>query len=425
MSVLKRGKVYHLKIRPFGQQIMVRTAAQSKAEARVIEVQILTACRSSDYRALDPRSREVCTEMFRNRGWSLPPDLWAEDKRPTEELTLWRAIERFLNYPTVKDAKAKPRYIHCLTHLVRHFGKDRPVKTIWVPDLREYQVARVKEGLAPGTINWQLSTLSRLFAVMIELQLVEANPVRLVKRLSTKSSERQVYLSVETVTEIGSRCPDWFKPILWTAFYTGARRGELLELTRKRVKLSKRMLYFAPPDVKENDWKRVPIHRELVPILEQVMKTRVLGSDQLFFLQDEIGLRPLGVETFKNIWERDCEKLQAEEKKREVKEEDAKWNKPWPRLHDLRATWKTNARRSGMDPEIREAILGHWSKERSVSERYGYISDQELLSAIDTMNFDNGETVVWLAGERSTVAGGSKMVASPPQETKRPPLLVT
>jgi len=74
-----------------------------------------------------------------------------------------------------------------------------------------------------------------------------------------------------------------------------------------------------------------------------------------------------------------------------------------PRFHDLRHTWKTNARRSGMDPEIRESIMGHWSRQRTVSERYGSISDQELLQAIDRMTFDHGETEIWVASPNRVI----------------------
>lgn len=53
-----------------------------------------------------------------------------------------------------------------------------------------------------------------------------------------------------------------------------------------------------------------------------------------------------------------------------------------------------------MDPEIREAILGHQFKQRSVSERYGRISDEELLNAIDNMSFDHGPTEILVSRNR-------------------------
>jgi hypothetical protein len=38
--------------------------------------------------------------------------------------------------------------------------------------------------------------------------------------------------------------------------------------------------------------------------------------------------------------------------------------------------------------------MGHWFKEKSVSERYGFISKQELIEAIDQMTFDHGPTQI-------------------------------
>jgi integrase len=68
--------------------------------------------------------------------------------------------------------------------------------------------------------------------------------------------------------------------------------------------------------------------------------------------------------------------------------------KPRPRLHDLRHTWLTNARVSKIDHEIRQAILGHSDRMAPVSERYGRISDDELVSVIDLLVTDNGETEI-------------------------------
>ncbi|MGO9569203.1 MAG: site-specific integrase, partial [Desulfomonilaceae bacterium] len=65
-----------------------------------------------------------------------------------------------------------------------------------------------------------------------------------------------------------------------------------------------------------------------------------------------------------------------------------------PRLHDLRHTWKTNAMRSGMEPEIRESIMGHWFRGKTVAERYGRISDADLVREIDKVSFQNGDTEI-------------------------------
>jgi integrase len=152
------------------------------------------------------------------------------------------------------------------------------------------------------------------------------------------------------------------------------------------------LIYLGPEDTKERHWKRVPIHRDLIPILEQGMKISSLTSDRFFLLQDKSGVREANVEACKNCWPRALKALS----------QDSKIPKPQPRFHDLRHTWRTNARRSKVDPQIAESILGHWFKGKSVNDRYGYISDEELVQAIDQMTFDNGQTFVFAAGSQKS-----------------------
>ena len=54
-----------------------------------------------------------------------------------------------------------------------------------------------------------------------------------------------------------------------------------------------------------------------------------------------------------------------------------------------------------MHPEIEMAIMGHSKRGRSVHERYGRISDRELVEAIDQMTFDHGPTEVFVAKRKS------------------------
>ena len=76
MAVTKRGKTFHIRFVLSGRDVIgLKTAARSKTEAKQIEMALLTACRSGDYRGLDPVAREACIRMFRNQGWELPTGL--------------------------------------------------------------------------------------------------------------------------------------------------------------------------------------------------------------------------------------------------------------------------------------------------------------------------------------------------------------
>lgn len=271
MSILKRGKGYTLRIRPFGELINVKTSARTKQEAKQAEMAILTACRAGDYRGLDPIAREACMRMFRNQGWDLPLDL-SGDEPVREELTFWKAVEILLNYPGVKDSATRERYIYALSNIVKKWGKNLPVKQIWVPVIRQYMADRLSDEASPGTINREKGTLSRLFQVLVELQYIEVNPVRLVKPLSEREGQREVCVSYEDFLSIVDRCPEWCKPFVLTLYYTGMRRGEAHGLTRKQVNLSHRMIFLGARATKERATKRVPIHRDLVPVLEEAVR---------------------------------------------------------------------------------------------------------------------------------------------------------
>lgn len=62
--------------------------------------------------------------------------------------------------------------------------------------------------------------------------------------------------------------------------------------------------------------------------------------------------------------------------------------------------------RSGMDQEIRERIMGHYNRTNNVNERYGRISDTDLVRAIDVVTFDHGRSEVILASEKRNRQNG-------------------
>ncbi len=382
MAIVKRKGVFYSYSRPFGKELIgVRTSAKSKTQAKALEAIMLRAFRSGDYSGLDAESKDSVLPVFQNKGWEIPETL-----RPREsiqqEITFWKGARLFLTYPGIKESRELSRYEMCMAHLVRFFGKETPVRSIWVPEIRHYIAQRLSEDAAPSTVNREKGTLSKMYQVLVEMRLVYANPCRLLRNLSQKSEERQVYISHSDFEAIVDRCPDWIRPIIQTAFYTGMRRGEILALTRRQVNLSKRMIQLRPENTKEGRWKRVPIHLDLIPILEESLKVSAFDNSRVFLIKEKTGVRPPSRYSIKNPWRKAVGIMNIE---------------PCPRFHDLRHTWKTNARRSGVHPEIQESIMGHWFRGRNISERYGRISDEELVKAIDLITFDHGQTEIFVA----------------------------
>ncbi len=375
--VAKRGKAYFLRIRPFsGREIGVKTYARNKTEAKQIEMAVMTACRCGDYRALDPISREICLRMFRNQGWEIPIDL-AQRENVGQELTLWNGVELCIKYPEVNNSPNRERHEQAFIHIVEKWGREFPVKSIWIPQIKEYQIDRLTKGAAPSTVNKEKAALSKMFQVLMELRHVDVNPARLVRNLSEKNSKRGAYVGFHDFRCIVEALPAWFRPIAQTGYYTGMRRGEVLGLTRKSVRLDRRLILLGSQETKERQRKRVPIHLDLAPILETVMKVQAMGTERIFLHN---GMPVTHRDEVRWCWDRKVVNVEGLD--------------PVPRFHDLRHTWKTNARRSGMHPEIEKTIMGHASRARGVHEGYGIISDEELIAAIDSMTFDHGDTEI-------------------------------
>jgi hypothetical protein len=53
--------------------------------------------------------------------------------------------------------------------------------------------------------------------------------------------------------------------------------------------------------------------------------------------------------------------------------------------------------------------MGHSSRKKTVAERYGRISDEELLKAIDMMTFDHGPTEIVVTGRRGKRDSGKNV----------------
>jgi hypothetical protein len=138
MSIKKRGKGWSLRFRPFGELDRVQIPVTAKLEAQQVKAELIKACRFGDFLGISPVAKKIAVRLYEKNERPLPYDVAVQKETP-KDLTLWEAVELFLNYPTVKDAKNKQRHIYSLHHIVKHFGKDRLVKEIWAPDIRGYQ----------------------------------------------------------------------------------------------------------------------------------------------------------------------------------------------------------------------------------------------------------------------------------------------
>ncbi len=128
------------------------------------------------------------------------------------------------------------------SNVVPYFGDSEPLDEIWIPELKAYRISRQEEGLANGTINWQMVTMNKMFTVLKQHRLVTQNPVRLLKRLSTREAKSHVYLSHDDVRAITEHCSDWLAQTIRAGHFGGmTRRGSTIYVQNMNKKKPRNM----------------------------------------------------------------------------------------------------------------------------------------------------------------------------------------
>ena len=392
MSVRKIGERFYVSFKWRTNRIETVTSAKNEAEAKKIEKSVKTAFKIYRFDHLNPAELEVAVRIFENRGWKLPPELKMPEAE--EELTFIKAIKTYLE---ADERHSRERNVYAIDRLVEYFGENLPLAEIKVPQIRQYRRSRL-EKVQNATVNRELSALSGIFKVQIEWENVDSNPCRMIDRLP--ESQRDNYVSWEDFNRLLDHSW-WLRDIIMMMYYTGMRFGEVVNLRWEMFKPERRMLVLPPSATKEGksvkkakvSSKRVPLRKEPMELLESLRKgdgENVIRATGLIFSYSGRYINHCGTKQGKPI-------------------NRSMVRKAWKRaiglacldglqIRDIRHTWKTNAQRSGIDPTIRNAIVGH-SSQRPVEDRYIKVSDEELLKAIDSMIFDNGWTELDLVEE--------------------------
>jgi integrase len=368
------------------------TSARTMAEAKRIEKDVKSAFRVYRFDNLDQPAREFVIKTFENKGWALPVEL--SHQLPIEDLMFVEAIKEYLR----SDPKHRTeRNLYAIDRLVEHFGDALPIKELKVARIREYQRFRQKK-VENSTVNRELAVLSGIMRVQIEQEHLDFNPCTMVKRLP--ANQRDSYLSWEDFNRLLENSW-WLHDVLVMLYYTGMRFKEVVNLRWEMYKPERRMLILPPDMTKEGKnpnktklrAKRVPLRREVIELLENRRRLdgeNVVRAVGLVFgyggrFKNHCGTyqgKPIDRSMIRKAWARALRLSEL----------------PGLQIRDFRHTWKTNAQRSGMDPAVRNIILGH-SGQRSVEDRYIRVSDQELLKAVDAMTFDHGWTELDLVDE--------------------------
>ena len=189
-----------------------------------------------------------------------------------------------------------------------------------------------------------------------------------------KEPQHERFLDQKEVQSLVESCPAWLRPVVLTAYHTGARRSDLvgschgkLPLSWRDVDLQQRRIAFR--DTKEKEPRHVPIGSDLLSVLRN-LPSRLRG-EAVFLGEDGEPVKPDRVyRAFKRA-ARAAGLKQATNL----------------RLHDLRHSCASQMVRHGVSLYVVQRILGH--KSSRMTQRYAHLQDEVLAQAVEKLSGTN------------------------------------
>jgi integrase len=222
----KRGRVFALRFRAYGQRQYVTTEATTRAEAEDALATVLAEVKLGIWRAptIDVEQEAKPEPTFHEFASE-----WLEARKPE------------LGERTYED------YRWSLTHHLLPFFKGHRLSEITVREVDRYKTAKLAEGtLAANTVNKTLTRLSQILSLAAEYELIPANPAAGKRRRVKGTKPRRPWVEPEqllTLLEAATHPKPLLggrgRQLLAVLAGAGLRIDEALSLERQNVNLAK------------------------------------------------------------------------------------------------------------------------------------------------------------------------------------------
>jgi len=340
VSIYKRGKMLYVKYAVDGKIIQRST----KLEDTPLNREILKR------KIVPVIERKIASGEIRQEVAKAKPLGWYCNKYAAakEHLKSWHDVNLRLNWWEKK------------------LGRNRPVDKIKVADIEEALEQKAEE-TSWRTAKVYLSTISAVLKIAVRYEDIATNPATLAETRK-HTTKRVEPFTAEEVRRILAGADGWYRNYLATAFYTGARPGEIFGLMKSDIDLDNGVIHIeravsrgeiTTPKTKLSV-RKVPILSPLVPYLRKQME---LAGKSLYLFPAEDGGVMHGAHSVKNRWIRLLDKLEIE------------YRKPYTTRH----TFITTMLKSGKVDLLELAqIVGHVNTEMIVKNYARYIRDEHL-----------------------------------------------
>ena len=177
------------------------------------------------------------------------------------------------------------------------------VTEITTPRIREFITKLQQQRLPNATINRSLALLRRMFRLACEdgrLRVIPHFP------MLKENNVRKGFVVHDQYILLRDALPDYLKPVLAMAYFTGMREGEILPLRLDQLSIRDSQVLLDPGTTKNDQPRIVPLTGQLRAILEMRLDRHKLECPHCPFLFFYRG-RKTGV--FRKAWRNTCFRL--------------------------------------------------------------------------------------------------------------------
>jgi integrase len=270
-------------------------------------------------------------------------DMLPEARMRFSELADW-----YLSLKSVKKLASYNRVRGCIANFNKVFG-DRIVNTIKPAEIEDYQSQRETDGLAPATIDMEISVTKTMINKAFDNDMVDGRTVKAFRKVERKlkkaANARRRTLSVVEYLRLREAAAHHLKAILTVAYNTGMRTGEIRKLRWAHIDWEKGFICLPAEIPKERKPKNIPMNHHVRETLKSL--PHALHHDYVFTYKGE-PIRDRG--GLKRSFRTACKKA------------DIPCGRNTPDgiiFHDIRRTVKTNMLNAGVNQVHRDLILGH------------------------------------------------------------------
>ena len=235
--------------------------------------------------------------------------------------------------------------------LYRSLGTIR-ADTLTADTLRVYVRSRQQLGRSNATINRELAGLKT--AMKLGGLLWPNFPAL------RETGLRQGTYTREEVERLAGALPDHLVPVLWFAYHTGRRRGEILQIKWEDVNWEDGWITIRATTTKTGTPDRIPLVGELADLLSTLWETGPKSSYIFTYRQKSF-------REFSRTLARACKKVGLENKL----------------FHDLRRTAATDLIEAGVSEQVAMAVTGH--KTRSIFQRYHIVRQDAVREGLTVL----------------------------------------